>query len=94
MTHLIDPFTGAARLCGDDGVVRAGHPFHSGVDFACSGSAHPASGGHLRCTSPHHITGVDPVFASFATGGVIANPSGFVLVGERGLEVVTKWTAG
>jgi hypothetical protein len=50
-----DPFTTEGRLCDDDGMVRRGS-MHKGQDFVCTGSAHPESGVHIRCTNPRHYT--------------------------------------
>lgn len=50
-----DPYTMAAALCHDDGIVRGG-AMHHGTDYPCTGHAHFA-GEHIRCTSPGHPEG-------------------------------------
>ena len=47
-----DPYTMAAALCDDDGIVRGG-VMHRGTDYPCTGHAHYA-GQHIRCLSPGH----------------------------------------
>jgi hypothetical protein len=49
----VEPYTSEARLCDDDGIVRRGTMWH-GADYACTGSAHPRVGEHVRCTNPRH----------------------------------------
>lgn len=44
-----DPYTMAAKLCDDDGIVRSDDFGH----YPCTGHAH-ADGEHIRCTSPAH----------------------------------------
>jgi len=47
------------ELCDTDGTVRAGYPFHDGIDYPCTGSAHFA-GKHIPCSNPIH----QPVLAA------------------------------
>ena len=47
-----DPFTMAARLCDEDGIVRQG-PMHHGTDYPCTCHAH-FSGEHIICATPIH----------------------------------------
>lgn len=51
-----DPYTMAAALCDDDGIVRGG-AMHHGTDYPCTGHAHFA-GEHIRCTSGGHPDGL------------------------------------
>ncbi len=48
------PFTMAAKLCDDDGIVRPGQLVDGvHVPYPCTSHAH-RMGEHIRCTSPAH----------------------------------------
>lgn len=51
-----DPYTNAANLCDDDGIVRGG-PTHHGTDYPCTGHAH-YGGHHWGCLSAGHPGGL------------------------------------
>lgn len=61
-----DPYTHAARLCDDDGIVRRG-PMHHGTDYTCTGHAH-YGGDHIRCTSAGHPYGLPRKVVDSLTG--------------------------
>ncbi len=61
-----DPFTAAARLCDDDGIVRKGL-MHHGTNYTCTGHAHFA-GEHYRCLSPAHGGFPGPLLDALAPG--------------------------
>lgn len=61
-----DPYTMAAVLCDDDGIVRGG-VMHHGTDYLCTGHAHIA-GEHVRCLSAGHPGGL-PAELSYVLRG-------------------------
>jgi hypothetical protein len=62
-----DPYTMAATLCDDDGIVRGG-AMHHGTDYPCTGHAHFA-GHHVRCLSAGHPNGGLPAELLHVLGG-------------------------
>lgn len=61
-----DPYTNAANLCDDDGIVRRG-PMHRGTDYPCTGHAHFA-GHHWRCLSAGHPEGLPAALMDMLEG--------------------------